>query len=571
MSTKGGKKTRPPSLHLDNETRPLALSPRACCCTPPCSFAFSILSHSKKNSLHRALAALDAADERFARIRSAAEEAAPGAGESDLRRLKRQFTSLKNTFTLYDVKDGFIDGLAEGGPDGGEAARLAEFESQAAEFGAAAKAAKAANGAAADALRGLVDRVCEAHAAFEEERATVARALEELELAREEAEEATATTHVAEVEEQDEETEAATTANAPAAAELAAEDQRARELEARIAAAEAEAASLSAAAASEAAEAASLGAEAERMVSEEGGGSSVPSSSSSSILPSATADERLAEAATWCDEAAALMSALSGVRFVDLKPSSSSASLASSKKNGNGNNPTAALTLSLLASADACDGGGERVAAGPPPSERYSLVLHLGEMASSSTSSSTSTSSNSNPNSSPNSNGPTVVSVELRPPHFDVSDIPAVAAAAAGALAGGVGGAGAPAAAVAEVSARASARLKRLELLEEAAAAFAITTPLSSLANPTSSASSSELVAVLSCGVEATVSVPRSWPRSCGNDQQQRLRLTKLAAPRSDADLSPALASLRERERELGEGSVCALLAAASAACEGII
>ena len=80
--------------------------------------------------------------------------------------------------------------MAEGGPDGGEAARLAEFEAQAAEFGAAAKAAKAANGAAADALRGLVDRVCDAHAAFEGERAAVARALEELELAREEADEA---------------------------------------------------------------------------------------------------------------------------------------------------------------------------------------------------------------------------------------------------------------------------------------------------------------------------------------------------------------------------------------------
>lgn len=520
-----------------------------------------------------ALAALDAADERFARIRSAAEEAAPGAGESDLRRLKRQFTSLKNTFTLYDVKDGFIDGLAEGGPDGGEAARLAEFEAQAAEFGAAAKAAKAANGAAADALRGLIDRVCEAHAAFEGERATVARALEELELAREEAEEATANVEGGggggkEVEEDaadaadDDETEAANAPSSSAtAAEFAAEDLRARELEARIAAAEAEAASLNAAAASEAAEAASLGAEAERMVSEERGGddSSLPSSSSASmLLPSATADERLAEATAWCDEAAALMSALSGVRFVGLRPSSSS-STSSSKKNKDSSVPsTAALTLSLLASADACDGGGERVAAGPPPSERYSVVLHLGEPVGSSAGSGPRSSSG-------GGGGPAVLAVELRPQHFDVSDVPAVAAAAAGALAGGVGGAGAPA--VAEVSARAAARLKRLELLEEAAAAFAVTAPLSGLSSGSDSGAASELVAVLSCGVEATVSVPRAWPRAGGGG----LRLARLAAPRSDADLSPALASLAARERELGEGSVCALLAAASAACEGVV
>lgn len=536
---------------------------------------------SKQNS---ALAALDAADERFARIRSAAEEAAPGAGESDLRRLKRQFTSLKNTFTLYDVKDGFIDGLAEGGPDGGEAARLAEFESQAAEFGAAAKAAKAANGAAADALRGLVDRVCDAHAAFEEERATVARALEELELAREEADEATANVEEGEGEEEEmeEEEEEATNngAAAPSAAELAAEDQRARELETRIAAAEAEAASLSAAAASEAAEAASLAAEAGRMSAEgRGRGESEASSSSSSVLlPSATADERLAEAAAWCDEAAALMSALSGVRFVGLKPSSlpSRSSAGSSLPSSRGSNsaggapssssPTAALTLSLLASADACDGGGERVAAGPPPSERYSVVLHLGETSTSSSSASASGADGAS------NVGPTVVAVELHPLHFDVSDVPAVAAAAAGALAGGVGGAGAPAAAVAEISARASARLKRLELLEEAAAAFAVTTPLSSLSNPSSNANASELVAVLSCGVEATVSVPRTWPRAVGGGGNgERLRLLRLAAPRSDADLSPALAELASRESELGEGSVCALLAAASAACEGVV
>lgn len=38
-----------------------------------------------------------------------AHDTACGAG--DLRRLRRQFSSLKNTYVLYDVKAGFIDGI----------------------------------------------------------------------------------------------------------------------------------------------------------------------------------------------------------------------------------------------------------------------------------------------------------------------------------------------------------------------------------------------------------------------------------------------------------------------------
>ena len=40
-----------------------------------------------------------------------AKDTAAGAGESDLRRLKRQFTSLKNTYMLYDTKEHFLDGV----------------------------------------------------------------------------------------------------------------------------------------------------------------------------------------------------------------------------------------------------------------------------------------------------------------------------------------------------------------------------------------------------------------------------------------------------------------------------
>ena len=59
----------------------------------------------------RALEHLEAANhDRFVKIQEVAKEHAAGGGESDLRRLKRQFSSLKNTFMLYDVKDSFIDG-----------------------------------------------------------------------------------------------------------------------------------------------------------------------------------------------------------------------------------------------------------------------------------------------------------------------------------------------------------------------------------------------------------------------------------------------------------------------------
>lgn len=48
--------------------------------------------------------------DRFVRLVEVSQEQAPGLGESDLRRLKRQFASLKNTFMLYDVKQSFFEG-----------------------------------------------------------------------------------------------------------------------------------------------------------------------------------------------------------------------------------------------------------------------------------------------------------------------------------------------------------------------------------------------------------------------------------------------------------------------------
>jgi hypothetical protein len=52
---------------------------------------------------------------RAAALQAAAKEHAAGCGASDLRRLRRQFSSLKNTFCLYDTKENFIDGALSGG------------------------------------------------------------------------------------------------------------------------------------------------------------------------------------------------------------------------------------------------------------------------------------------------------------------------------------------------------------------------------------------------------------------------------------------------------------------------
>jgi len=52
---------------------------------------------------------------RAAALQAPAKEHAAGSSASDLRRLRRQFSSLKNTFCLYDTKENFIDGALPGG------------------------------------------------------------------------------------------------------------------------------------------------------------------------------------------------------------------------------------------------------------------------------------------------------------------------------------------------------------------------------------------------------------------------------------------------------------------------
>jgi hypothetical protein len=72
----------------------------------------------------------DGCNKRFDVIQETAKEQSAGVGEADMRRMKRQFSSLKNTFIHYVVKDEFIAALADGLPNGTEEIQLAQFEEE---------------------------------------------------------------------------------------------------------------------------------------------------------------------------------------------------------------------------------------------------------------------------------------------------------------------------------------------------------------------------------------------------------------------------------------------------------
>ena len=60
---------------------------------------------------YRSLQQLDAStSDRFLRLQDTALEQCHDSDDSDLRRLKKHFKTLKSTFTVYDLKEGFIEG-----------------------------------------------------------------------------------------------------------------------------------------------------------------------------------------------------------------------------------------------------------------------------------------------------------------------------------------------------------------------------------------------------------------------------------------------------------------------------
>lgn len=94
---------------------------------------------------------------RRATVEQAAKEQSVSVGEADLRRMKRQFSSLKNTFLHYEVKDEFIAALADGLPNGTEDIQLQQFEDEAERNIEMLREWKGKNTAKQEEIRSLID------------------------------------------------------------------------------------------------------------------------------------------------------------------------------------------------------------------------------------------------------------------------------------------------------------------------------------------------------------------------------------------------------------------------------
>lgn len=185
-----GRSDRQPQLGTDKVMA--AADRRLLLCCPP----------------RRALELLQgAAQQRFAAVQDGAAEQAEAVGEADLRRLKRQFSSLKNTFLHYEVKNEFLAGaprragsssfepatstpahhfsrpppcrappaaeLLDGRPHGDEGELLQHFEAEVEASVAQLRQLKQANEEAQAGIAELVVRVAAAHDAFERQQAAV--------------------------------------------------------------------------------------------------------------------------------------------------------------------------------------------------------------------------------------------------------------------------------------------------------------------------------------------------------------------------------------------------------------
>ncbi|DBA79147.1 TPA: hypothetical protein ACH3X1_008982 [Trebouxia sp. C0004] len=90
-----------------------------------------LVLNSCKVRYFRALEHIDSVtSDRFLKLQDATLQQCHETDESDLNRLRKHFKTLKNTFTVYDLKEGFIDGLLQGLPDGSEEDQLYQFEEE---------------------------------------------------------------------------------------------------------------------------------------------------------------------------------------------------------------------------------------------------------------------------------------------------------------------------------------------------------------------------------------------------------------------------------------------------------
>mmetsp|Transcript_6898 Transcript_6898/g.13737 ORF Transcript_6898/g.13737 Transcript_6898/m.13737 type:complete len:488 (+) Transcript_6898:34-1497(+) len=117
---------------------------------------------------------------RRATIEETAKEQSVSVGEADLRRMKRQFSSLKNTFLHYEVKDEFIAALADGLPNGTEDIQLQQFDEEAERNIALLRDWKAKNAEKQEDIGKLIDELEEMMGKVDEETAKTLDDLVEL-------------------------------------------------------------------------------------------------------------------------------------------------------------------------------------------------------------------------------------------------------------------------------------------------------------------------------------------------------------------------------------------------------
>lgn len=242
-------------------------------------------------------------------------------GEADLRRMKRQFSSLKNTFLHYEVKDEFIAAVADGLPNGTEEIQLAELEGEVARNVNALRALKAQNEETTREIEGRITDVLHVLEGADQARrstsATLTALQQELEAAgREEA--AMPPPPGAGPDEQ-----SCVEAAAAAAAET-------RDLEARIAALLAESAELEVAVASEREETEVVRAQLAELQAQE-----------AARGEQAEVGARFAPAEAWAEEAALLLGSLSGVSILRSGPEAMEVRLAAAY-------PTAAVAAGCV-------------------------------------------------------------------------------------------------------------------------------------------------------------------------------------------------------------------------------
>eukprot|EP00889_Picochlorum_renovo_P006927 jgi/Picre1/33957/NNA_001435.t1 len=117
---------------------------------------------------------------RRATIEETAKEQSVSVGEADLRRMRRQFSSLKNTFLHYEVKDEFIAALADGLPNGTEDIQLQQFDEEAERNIALLRDWKAKNAEKQEDIGKLIDELEEMMGKVDEETAKTLDDLVEL-------------------------------------------------------------------------------------------------------------------------------------------------------------------------------------------------------------------------------------------------------------------------------------------------------------------------------------------------------------------------------------------------------